>query len=186
MQRSLCFGLTQPVSDNSRGLIRSMAVIGSAQAVNILISILRMKLLAILLGPKPLVRQRMHDDNTGTGYTIASPARWNRFIQSKLIAFRNMQIDLARWSDELDSEISRRIERRILGVLGSTSGLLLPETRAIRGIGSLKFAFRVAGAPAVARSFRLRVEYVLMFFGFNFHLKIKNRLRSFSARVRRS
>ncbi len=39
------------MSDNSRGLIRSMAVIGSAQAANILISILRMKVLAILLGP---------------------------------------------------------------------------------------------------------------------------------------
>lgn len=135
---------------------------------------------------KPLVRQRLHDDNTGTGYTIASPARWNRFIQSKLIAFRNMQIDLARWNGELDPEISRRIESRILAVLESASGLLLPETRAIRGIGRLKFALRIARAPAVARSFRLRVEYVLMFFGFNFHLKIKNRLRSVSTRVRRS
>jgi O-antigen/teichoic acid export membrane protein len=43
--------LTQPVSNNSRGLIRSMAVIGSAQAFKIVISILRMKVLAILLGP---------------------------------------------------------------------------------------------------------------------------------------
>lgn len=128
---------------------------------------------------KPLVRQRFHDYNTGTGYTIASPARWNRFIQSKLIAFRNMQIDLARWNGELDPETSRRIERRILVVLGSTSGLLLPEKRVIRGIDRLKFGLRIAGAPAVARSFRLRVEYMLVFFGFNFHLKIKNWLRSF-------
>jgi PST family polysaccharide transporter len=36
---------------NSRGLIRSMLVIGSAQAVKILISIVRMKVLAVLLGP---------------------------------------------------------------------------------------------------------------------------------------
>jgi O-antigen/teichoic acid export membrane protein len=36
---------------NSRGLIKSMLVIGSAQAVNILISIVRMKAVAILLGP---------------------------------------------------------------------------------------------------------------------------------------
>ena len=36
---------------DSRGLIKSMIVIGSAQAVNILISILRMKVLALLLGP---------------------------------------------------------------------------------------------------------------------------------------
>lgn len=36
---------------SSRGLIKSMLVIGSAQAVNILISIIRMKVLAVLLGP---------------------------------------------------------------------------------------------------------------------------------------
>jgi O-antigen/teichoic acid export membrane protein len=36
---------------NSRGLIRSMAVIGSARAINIIVSIMRMKVLAILLGP---------------------------------------------------------------------------------------------------------------------------------------
>ena len=36
---------------SSRGLIKSMLVIGSAQVVNILISIFRMKVLAVLLGP---------------------------------------------------------------------------------------------------------------------------------------
>jgi O-antigen/teichoic acid export membrane protein len=36
---------------SSRGLIKSMLVIGSAQVVNILISIVRMKVLAVLLGP---------------------------------------------------------------------------------------------------------------------------------------
>lgn len=43
--------MTLPASNTSRGLIRSIAVIGSAQSLNILISILRMKVLAILLGP---------------------------------------------------------------------------------------------------------------------------------------
>lgn len=43
--------MTQSVSDTSRSLIRSMAVIGSAQTVNILLSILRMKVLSGLLGP---------------------------------------------------------------------------------------------------------------------------------------
>lgn len=36
---------------SSRGLIRSMLVIGSAQSLNILLSIVRMKVLALLLGP---------------------------------------------------------------------------------------------------------------------------------------
>lgn len=38
-------------ASTSRGLIKSMMVIGSAQAVNIVISIIRMKVLAVLLGP---------------------------------------------------------------------------------------------------------------------------------------
>lgn len=43
--------MTAPKETASRGLIRSMLVIGSAQAVNIVISIIRMKMLAMLLGP---------------------------------------------------------------------------------------------------------------------------------------
>ena len=39
------------MSNNSHGLIRSMAVMGSAQAANIVISILRLKVLAVMLGP---------------------------------------------------------------------------------------------------------------------------------------
>ena len=38
-------------ASSSRSLIKSMLVIGSAQVVNILISIFRMKVLAVLLGP---------------------------------------------------------------------------------------------------------------------------------------
>ena len=40
-----------PDTSSSRGLVRSMLVIGSAQVVNILISIFKMKVLAVLLGP---------------------------------------------------------------------------------------------------------------------------------------
>lgn len=43
--------MESPNSSNSRGLIRSMLVIGSAQVVNIFLSIIRMKVLAVLLGP---------------------------------------------------------------------------------------------------------------------------------------
>lgn len=43
--------MTAESPSSSRGLIKSMLVIGSAQAVNILISIIRMKVLAVLLGP---------------------------------------------------------------------------------------------------------------------------------------
>lgn len=43
--------MTASLETAARGLIRSMLVIGSAQAVNILLSIIRMKVLAVLLGP---------------------------------------------------------------------------------------------------------------------------------------
>lgn len=43
--------MTVPTESTSRGLIRSMLIIGSAQAANILISIFRVKVLAVLLGP---------------------------------------------------------------------------------------------------------------------------------------
>ena len=39
------------MSNNSRGLVRSMAIIGSSQSLNIIISIVRVKALAIMLGP---------------------------------------------------------------------------------------------------------------------------------------
>jgi len=59
------------VSNNSRGLIKSMAIIGSAQAVNILISILRMKVLALLLGPTGVGLLSIYDSLQGMVSTAA-------------------------------------------------------------------------------------------------------------------
>ena len=39
------------MSNNSKDLIRSMAIIGSSQSINIIISVFRMKAMAVLLGP---------------------------------------------------------------------------------------------------------------------------------------
>lgn len=50
----------------SRGIIGSMLVIGSAQAVNILISIVRMKLLAVLLGPSGVGLLSIYQNLQGT------------------------------------------------------------------------------------------------------------------------
>jgi glycosyltransferase involved in cell wall biosynthesis len=132
----------------------------------------------------PVVRQRLHLDNSGTGYTMASATRWNRFVYSKIIAFRNMQVDLVRWQGEIDQALRHRIERRILGVLRSAAGLLLPETRPLSLLHKLRFAFRVACAPAVASSLRPRIEYMLTFFGFSLHTRIKEHLRLAIGRVR--
>ncbi|WP_417808820.1 glycosyltransferase family 2 protein [Thioclava sp.] len=126
---------------------------------------------------QPLVRQRQHDNNTGTGYGINSPARWNRFLQSKIIAFRTMQSDLARSDGEIDEGLRSRIEFRILAVLHSASGLILPENRSLNRLERVRLVLRMLSAPAVASRFRVRAEYVLDFLGFEFHQRLKIRLR---------
>lgn len=126
-----------------------------------------------------LVRVRRHDSNTGTGYTLNDAKRWNRFMQSKLIAFSNMQYDLTNWKGCMNSKLRSRIERQISAVTRSTSGLLLPETRDIAGVDRFVFFLRMISAPAVGSTFRQRMEYALSFFGFNAHINAKNILRRF-------
>lgn len=132
-----------------------------------------------------LVRQRLHEENAGTGYSVAKSARWNRFMQSKLIAFRTMQRDIAGWTGEIDQILRNRIEQRILGVLRSVSWLILPETRPVETLERLRLALRIVMAHAVASSFRLRAEYALSFLGFKWHLNFKDSLREFLGDRRR-
>jgi len=134
---------------------------------------------------KPLVRHRVHDDNAGTGYGLDRPARWNRFIQSKIIAFRTMQRDLAGWEGEIDPRLRRRIEDRILTALHSASGLMLPETRPLGTIGKIRLALRISTSLAVASSLRLRIEYALSFFGVEAYQRLKTRVRGVIVRNRR-
>lgn len=148
-----------------------------------------LQLRAALLGTfipcdEALVRTRLHDDNSGTGYDISQPARWNRFMQSKLIAFRTMQRDLAGWNSEFDPVLRSRIERRILAVLHSVSGLLLPESCQIGNLERINLARRVLTAPAIARTFRMRINYMLSLFGFIFHQHLNVRLRSLKSSIR--
>lgn len=125
----------------------------------------------------PLVRQRVHGDNSGTGYRCDQPARWNRFIQSKVIAFRTMQRDLANWPGEMDPALRQRIERQILTALRSSSGLMLPETCSVGLLERSLLAMRMATSLAIASNFRLRVEHVLIFFGFELHVRLKDHIR---------
>lgn len=134
---------------------------------------------SLLCCERPLVRQRLHDNNTGSGYRVDNPMRWNRFILSKMIAFRTMQSDLMRWQDATDADMKCRIEARLLAVIGSASGLILPEGRTLTILEQLQLALKMLAAPAIARSFRLRLEYTLSFFGFRVHLELKDRLRPF-------
>lgn len=56
---------------SSRGMIRSMLLIGSAQAVNIMISLLRMKLLALMVGPAGVGLLGIYNSLQGTVGTMA-------------------------------------------------------------------------------------------------------------------
>ena len=68
----LCHELTQPVPDNSRGLIRVHGgPLAAHKAVNILISILRMKVLAILLGPTGVGMLSIYNNLQGVATTAA-------------------------------------------------------------------------------------------------------------------
>lgn len=124
-----------------------------------------------------LVRQRLHDENSGTGYHVSEPVRWNRFIQSKIIAFRNMQTDLNRWQGDIAPELRSQIEKRLLAVSNSATGLFLPETKPLCFAAKVRFALKLIRSQAVAKSFRVRVEYALSFFGFDFHTRLKSSLR---------
>lgn len=55
----------------SRGLIKSMLIIGSARAVNILISIVRMKLLALLVGPTGIGLLSIYNNIQAMGSQVA-------------------------------------------------------------------------------------------------------------------
>ncbi len=126
----------------------------------------------------PLVYQRLHDSHSGSGYTIDAPVRWNRFIQSKFIAFRNMQGDLRKFDGNLDPKLRRAIEKKILGVVRSSAGLFLKESGQVTLIEKIILAIKFIFAPAVGRTFLLRTAFSLTFFGFSFHRKLKALLAS--------
>lgn len=113
----------------------------------------------------PLVRRRIHEGNTGSGYSVRDPKRWNRFVQSKLIAFRNMQVDLCNPSVVINVRLRSRIERRILSVSRSASWLFLPEGAPPSILDKAKLALRLLRSPAVSPRLAHRVIFTLRFFG---------------------
>ncbi|WP_292073784.1 glycosyltransferase family 2 protein [Mesorhizobium sp.] len=126
-----------------------------------------------------LVRQRLHEDNRGTRYIISRPGRWNYFMLSKIIAFRNMQSDLNERNADIDERTARRIEVNILSVIKSSSKLLLPEFRRIGLMSKTVIMFKMLASPSVARTVRYRLEYALSFFGFGIHIALKSYVRGF-------
>lgn len=114
----------------------------------------------------PLIRQRVHTESSGSGYRLAEPKRWNRFMQSKQIAFRNMQSDLSNWHGDSDPKTLADIEKNILQVLVATSQLFLPEGRSLSWFEKLKLILVMLRSQAISERFRARCGHIIIFFGF--------------------
>lgn len=163
-------------SPTSRGLIRSMLLIGSAQAVNILISIVRMKVLAVLLGPSGVgllsiysTLQHMVTEVAGLGMgssgvrEIAS-ARGEEATLSRvrrvlfvahlvqgalaLLAVWLLRVPITIW---LFGEATRAAEVGLVGIailLGLLSAAQMALLQGMRRIGDLGKVFVIASLTA--------------------------------------
>lgn len=127
----------------------------------------------------PLIRQRVHIESNGSGYRITEPKRWNRFIQSKLIAFRNMQSDLNNWHGNSDPKLLAEIEKNIMRVLVATSQLFVPEGRPLRWTERLKLTLLMLKSQAISDRLRARCGHILTFFGFESTRKLLVKILKF-------
>lgn len=126
---------------------------------------------------EPLLRARTHESNTGTAYKLSRARSWNRFLQSKMVAFRQMQCDLTDWTGDMDARLKKRIEKRILSVIRSASTLAVPETYPLNAAQKFTLFVRISTAAAVAFPLRVRVFFALSFFGFKWHENIRRTLK---------
>lgn len=144
---------------SSGGLIRSMVIIGSAQAVNIIISILRMKILALLVGPAGIGLLGIYNSLQSTGGAVAGLGLGNSGVRdiasnkgdaavlsrvrSVLFAANLIQgaiamvlvwlfrVQLADW---LFGDIQRATETGLVGVAILLSLILASQTALLQGL----------------------------------------------------
>lgn len=121
----------------------------------------------------PLVRTRIHLSNSGTGHSMKDIGRWNRFVQSKFVAFRNMQEDLKNDTNSGRQRLIAKIERRLLAVSRNASRLVLPELRKPTMVEFMRFAYCVVVTPVVSPKFMHRLVFLARFFG----IKVPSRSR---------
>jgi len=129
--------MSRPASTNSRGMIRSMMIIGSAQVVNILLSILRMKVLAVLLGPSGVGLLSIYNNlqvmvSTAAGLGMASSGV--------------RQIAIAKGEEQALSRVRRVLvaAHLVQGLLGLLGVLLLREQISVWLLGDATYAFEIA------------------------------------------
>ncbi len=112
----------------------------------------------------PLVMQRNHEDNNGTGYTLDSPARWNRFIRSLIIAYTDMKRDLFYAQTNLSFSVRNEIEMNLIKSIKGISVLILPETRRFSLIEKFLFFVKMATSKTLSNSFIGQLKFTLVFF----------------------
>jgi len=112
----------------------------------------------------PLVMQRMHENNSGIGHGLDNPARWNRFVQSLITAYRDMQRDLFYAQTNLSFSVRNEIEMNLIKSIKGISVLILPETRRFSLIEKFLFFVKMATSKTVSNSFIVQLKFTLVFF----------------------
>lgn len=116
---------------------------------------------------RSLVRQRRHEQANGSGWLIMEEVKWNRFVQSKIVAFNTMLRDLLMYREEVPGEQRIVIERRILRVINGGFGLAMHSATLSGYSGKLKLAIRIARSPMVASNFVERIRFLFLAFQLN-------------------
>ena len=113
---------------------------------------------------EPLVLQRRHEENSGTGFTLENTPKWNRFTQSRIIALRTMQRDLSSKSIKINLKERSMLEKAFLKRIKKASSLILPETRRPDLIEMMKFIFHTLIMSSVPGGLMDRIKFCYLFF----------------------
>jgi hypothetical protein len=124
-----------------------------------------------------LVLQRISEDQAGAGYRLSRPDRWNRFIQSKQIAFRNMQVDLRHFNPQSGNAMLDKVEGKVLEVLHDSSKLFVPERKLPSTFEKFILASRFLRNKAISNTMSGRIKVTLTFFELDGLVSVIHRIR---------
>lgn len=114
---------------------------------------------------EPLIYQRVGIESAGTNMSILSIPRWNRLMQSRIIACRTSQSDLKIHSENIFVPDLKKIEKNLLSYAKSCALLLLPE-RDVGFLDKIYFSLNVLFRSPKSRSFFNRASFLIVFFRF--------------------
>lgn len=63
--------------------------------------------------PEALVKRRVSERTSGTGYVISEPIRWNSFLRSRIISYHNILLDAATCS-HFTGRTAKKLERHFV------------------------------------------------------------------------